>query len=123
MRENYSYTFKRNGHIVEMCNASRSVTWSRIISLSSYCLCQLYIFCTQRSFTFPLLYLLGCSANVALVYFGGKSKRVESFSNALLLGTDIDKHQGLGIASEAVLQQVGQLRVPVGNMRRLKRKI
>jgi len=45
--------------------------------------------------SFPLLNLLGSSANIALVHFGGESKRVEGLREALLLGADVDKHQGL----------------------------
>ena len=35
----------------------------------------------------------------------------------LLLGRDVDKHQGLAVAAQAVLQEVSQLGVSVGNMR------
>ena len=67
-------------------------------------MCLLYILCTQRSFTnrhrkktfsSPLLNLLSGSANIALVHFGGESKGVERLREALLLGADVDEHQGL----------------------------
>ena len=61
-----------------------------VLFLKVHTACVNCTYSVHRSFTFPLLYLLGCSANVALVYFGGKSKRVQSFPKALLLGTDID---------------------------------
>ena len=42
-----------------------------------------------------LLDLFRGSANVALVHFGGESKGVERLREALLLGADVDEHQGL----------------------------
>ena len=39
-----------------------------------------------------------------------------------LLGGDVDKHQGLAVAPETVLQQVGQLGVPVWHVGRLLRQ-
>ena len=51
---------------------------------------------TQKKYvSFPLLDLFRGSANVALVHLGGKSKRVQSLPEALLLGADVDEHQGL----------------------------
>ena len=35
----------------------------------------------------------------------------------LLLGGDVDEHQGLAVAAQAVLEEVGELRVAVGNVR------
>ena len=53
---------------------------------------------------------LGCSrADVAIVDFGGESQRVERLIDVLLLGRDVDKHQGLAVASQTVLKKVGQL--------------
>ena len=34
----------------------------------------------------------------------------------LLLGGDVDEHQGLAVAAQAVLEEVGELRVAVGNV-------
>ena len=39
-----------------------------------------------------------------------------------LLGGNVDKHQGLAVAPETVLQQVGQLGVPVRDVGRLLRQ-
>ena len=49
----------------------------------------------QKKFSSPLLNLLSGSANIALVHFGGESKGVERLREALLLGADVDEHQGL----------------------------
>ena len=35
----------------------------------------------------------------------------------LLLGGDVDEHQGLAVAAQAVLEEVGELRVAVRNVR------
>ena len=84
---------------------------------------DLCIFLTKASsamkkvcLTSLLLDLFRGSANVALVHFGGESQRVQGLAEALLLGTDVDEHQGLRVAPKAVLQQVGQLRVAVGHV-------
>ena len=50
---------------------------------------------TEKTFSSPLLNLLSGSANIALVHFGGESKGVERLREALLLGADVDEHQGL----------------------------
>ena len=34
----------------------------------------------------------------------------------LLLGADVDEHQGLAVASQAVLEEVGELGVPIGDV-------
>ena len=70
-----------------------------------------------------LLDLFRGSANVALVHFGGESQRVQGLAEALLLGTDVDEHQGLRVAPKAVLQQVGQLRVAVGHVGGLQQEV
>merc|ERR1711902_89269 len=75
--------------------------------------------CSDKSLLFDLF---RGSANVALVHFGGESQRVQGLAEALLLGTDVDEHQGLRVAPKAVLQQVGQLRVAVGHVGGLLRK-
>ena len=49
----------------------------------------------KKTFSSPLLNLLSGSANIALVHFGGESKGVERLREALLLGADVDEHQGL----------------------------
>ena len=49
-------------------------------------------------------------------------QRVESFVHVFLLGRNVDKHQGLAVAPETVLQQVGQLGVPVWHVGRLLRQ-
>ncbi len=47
---------------------------------------------------------------------------VERLGEGVLPGRDVDEHQRLGVAAERRLQQVRQLRVPVRNVRVLKRK-
>ena len=77
-------------------------------SLLHYCFHDICVFCTslpsdrnpqiaQKKILvfFPLLNLLGGSANVALIHLGGKSERVQCLPEALLLGADVDEHQGL----------------------------
>ena len=39
-------------------------------------------------------------------------KRVESLVHVFLLGRDIDEHQRLAVASQAVLQEMSQFRIP-----------
>jgi hypothetical protein len=46
-------------------------------------------------------------------------QRVESFVEAILLRRDVNEHEGFAVAAQGVLQQVGQLRVPVGHVRAL----
>jgi len=47
-------------------------------------------------------------------------QRVEGFVEAILLGRDIDKHEGLAVPAQRVLQEVRQLGVPVGHVRALE---
>ena len=78
----------------------------------------------KKSVLTSLLFdLFRSSANVALVHFGGESQRVQGLAEALLLGTDVDEHQGLRVAPKAVLQQVGQLRVAVGHVGGLQQEV
>ena len=72
--------------------------------LYSRYMCLLYTFmysdrnpqiAQKKYLSFPLLNLLGGSANVALIHLGGKSERVQRLPEALLLGADVDEHQGL----------------------------
>ena len=59
-------------------------------------LCTKNVSQTEKNVSsFPLLNLLGSSANIALIHFGGESERVEGLREALLLRADVDKHQGL----------------------------
>ena len=66
-----------------------------------------------------LLHPLLGGADVALVHLDCEPQRVEGLAEALFLGADIDEHEGLGVAAEAVLEQVGQLGVAVGHVGRL----
>ena len=54
----------------------------------------------------------GC-ANLGGIDFGRKSERAQGLVGCINCGGDIDKHEGLGISSQAWLKQVGQLRVSV----------
>jgi len=56
---------------------------------------------------------------VALIHFGRKSEGVKVLVEGVLPGVEVDEHEGLGVAPQAVLQQVCQLRVPVRDVRTL----
>ena len=43
-------------------------------------------------------------------------QRVERLIEELLPGVEVDEHEGLAVAAKAVLQEVGEARVPVGDM-------
>ena len=43
-------------------------------------------------------------------------ERVQGLVDVLLLGADVDEHQGLAVASQAVLEEVGELGVPIGDV-------
>ena len=77
---------------------------------------------TIVSFPLPLLHPLCGGSDLALVDFGGEPQRVEGLSEVLLSRGNVHEHQGLGIASQGTLEQMGQLRVAVGDVRILKNK-
>jgi hypothetical protein len=63
---------------------------------------------------YPAKSVSGASLVSTVVIFS--PERIKCLIEAVLLGRDIDKHQCLAVAAQAVLQQVGQLGVPVGHV-------
>ena len=55
---------------------------------------------------------------MALVDALGEPQRIERLTEVFLPGVEVDEHQGLGVASQRVHQQVGQLRVAIGDVAR-----
>ena len=53
------------------------------------------------------------SPNLALVDSLGESERVEGLPEVLFSRVEVDEHQGLGVATQGVHQEVGQLRIPI----------
>ena len=48
-----------------------------------------------------------------MVYTLGESERVEGLPEVLFSRVEVDEHQGLGVATQGVHQEVGQLRVSI----------
>ena len=53
------------------------------------------------------------SPNLALVDPLGESERVEGLPEVLFSRVEVDEHQCLGVATQGVHQEVGQLRIPI----------
>ena len=53
---------------------------------------------------------------MALVDALGEPQRIERLTEVFLPGVEVDEHQGLGVTSQGVHQQVGQLRVAVSDV-------
>mmetsp|Transcript_10281 Transcript_10281/g.17000 ORF Transcript_10281/g.17000 Transcript_10281/m.17000 type:complete len:88 (-) Transcript_10281:243-506(-) len=63
-----------------------------------------------------VLHMLGSLTKLNRIDPLGKTERAETLITALNGRTQVDKHQCLTVATETVLEEVGQLRIAEGNV-------
>ena len=62
--------------------------------------------------------MLSSSAKLDAIHSLGKAQRAETFISTLHCGAQIYKHERLTITTQAVLEKISQLGIPVRNVRR-----